>query len=186
MMNDIKSLKKELQVGDIILCHGDSLISYLIQKVTNSYYNHVTMYVGNGLIIEADSNAVSKTSLRKYENKPIKVLRHKTAKPTDLEEIVNYAEDNFMGDDYDWGQIFELGWLYITGKRGTASKIGSDNKFICSELVAVSYIFKGYRISDRLPVEQISPADYQNSKYLKDIYITGGKYNGRTSNSMEI
>lgn len=42
-----------LRPGDLIFCHGSSLVDRIIQFVTRSKYNHAAIYIGNGQVMEA-------------------------------------------------------------------------------------------------------------------------------------
>jgi len=170
MINKLAELKRILQPADIILTHGDSFISKTIQKVTNSYWNHAVMYIGNSQIIEADWGGVAITSIKRLREKPIKILRHKEVQKEDLEKLVNYAVEEHLGADYDFSQIAQLFWFYATGRRGDATEVGVKNRFICSELVGETYFKNGYVIALHMHPSWISPEIIDRSDRLRIVY----------------
>ncbi len=167
---NIEELKKILKPGDVINVHGDSLISKIIRVITQSYWNHSVMYIGDGKIIGANARYVEIEDLNKYKNHEIRIYRHKYAKKADLDKIVAMAM-GYEGRKYDYWQLLYLGWLFITGKRGNAREIGSKNRFICSELVAKPYYTFGYPVIKKYDYTQISPADFDLSKNFKRLEI---------------
>lgn len=165
-----EQLKKNLHPADIILVHGDSYISKIIQIVNKSHWNHAIMYVGDGKFMESDWNGVVEGDLEKLATRDIRILRHKHIPINDAAYIAEMTT-KFEGQDYDFYGLIELGLIWMFGKRGTARDVGSKNKFICSELCALPYQTMGYNIIDGIDYDEISPSDFDISKYFKRIEI---------------
>ncbi len=150
---------KLLLPGDILLFHtgGFSVISAAIRWLTESYWNHVGMYDGEGNVIEALMGAgVVKTPLEKYlKNKRliIAAVRLKEEAFADQEEYelgIRRALSRMelkIGTKYDVGAIV---WLWIklvlagTWKKGKQYVPIIGNPFqkrehvFCSEVICES------------------------------------------------
>ena len=165
-----KQLKYNLQPADIILVHGDSYISKIIQTISKSHWNHAIMYLGNEKFIESDWNGVVIGDLEKLTARDIRILRYKNLPINEAINIATYTKQ-FEGKKYDFWGLAELGLMYIIGKRGISRDIGSKNKFICSELVSLPYQIFGYTIIDKLDYDEITPGDFDISKNFKRIEL---------------
>jgi uncharacterized protein YycO len=177
MQYPLEELQRILQPGDILLVHGSSWTSKMIQIVTKSYWNHAILFVGDGNLVQSTmmygqgtivqnvKGGVQTAPLGDMAAKDIAIYRHKTAKKTQLKIACEYALKQ-KGSGYDILGIVELAWLLISGKRGTARTIGTKNQYICSELVAAAYKEAGLPITE-YPPDQTSPADIDLSPKLK-------------------
>jgi|GEM_PF-3197563 len=174
--NQFSKLEKILQKGDVILVHTpfklhrpSTLISVAIRNITNSYWNHAAMYIGNGKIIEAVLPYVTIVDLDTYQNKDICVLRHKRSNEINLEKLVEDAK-TFAGSKYDVWQLFDLAKLYILGKRERSEiYAGSAAKFICSEVAGKPYYNQGFKVKETLTYDKISPGDFDTSRNFKKL-----------------
>jgi uncharacterized protein YycO len=166
VLYDIVALKKQLKPGDVFVVHGRHLISRMIRIVTDSHWNHATMYVGKGRFIEANNKAVETRPLEEYEGKEIEIYRHKKATAYHQKKIVEAAMQK-RGKGYDFFHLVQFFWLFVTGRRGNARQLGSKNKYICSELVASSYAEAGLKVYKNYNPTQISPADFPESDQFR-------------------
>src|SRR3990167_7891662 len=98
MINDPDKLTSILRKGDVVLTHGDSLISKTIRAVTRSYWNHAVLYAGDRRIVEADWSGVVISDIKKYMDKEIVVLRHRLASEGELETMVNHSIEEHLGE----------------------------------------------------------------------------------------
>ena len=165
MRYNIPDLKKQLKPGDVFLVHGTHVMSRIIRVVTDSHWNHATMYVGNGNFIEANNYGVKARSVDAYKEKDIEVYRHKKIMGWQRKRIVAHALSK-IGRGYDFFQILQLFFYYLFGFRGNAREIGRGNKYICSELVAESYIKSGLQVYKKYNASQISPGDFPQSEHF--------------------
>jgi len=163
-----QQLQQYLRPADIILVHGDSLISKIIQTVNKSHWNHAIMYLGYNKFIESDWNGVVEGNLEKLVTRDIEVLRHKNL-PIDEALYITELTKQFKGKDYDFYGLIELGLIWMFGNRGSPRDIGSKNKFICSELCALPYQSMGYNIIDGVDYDAIAPSDFDISKYFRRV-----------------
>jgi hypothetical protein len=149
----------QLLPGDILLFHvgGFSIISAAIRWLTESYWNHVGMYDGEGHVIEAlMGRGVVKTPLEKYiKNKSLTVVavRFKEEAFANQEEynkgilIAAARMEAKVGTKYDLGAIVGL-WIKLvlagTWKKGKQYVPVIGNPFqrrervFCSELICES------------------------------------------------
>ena len=151
--------KELLKSGDNILFHtnGFSLISIGIRMLTESFFNHVGVYVEEvnykGYVIEALGKGVVKTPIEKYLNNKnyiLKVVRLKQEAFKDEKEYyrglgtVRQRLYEKIGQKYDWWAIVWLGIKYLAisyyrkGRKyiPLGNPLQSRQKFFCSELVA--------------------------------------------------
>ena len=49
IINNMQNLRKEIQIGDVLLVEGSSKISRIIQLLTKSSWSHAAFYVGDRL-----------------------------------------------------------------------------------------------------------------------------------------
>ena len=155
-------MRQILRSGDLILFHtrGFSLISIGIRQLTQSYWNHIGMFVEDvykqGFVIEALGKGVVSTPIEKYiGNKwyDLKVIQIKEEAFEDKEEYdkgVALAISRMrlsIGKKYDWWAIVWLGIKYLSraywnkGAKHIPERFNpfqSRYKFFCSELVCES------------------------------------------------
>jgi|TARA_B100001971_G_C18066420_1_gene470725 uncharacterized protein YycO len=167
---DIDTLKKSLEKADVILSHGDSILSWIIRIVTQSYWNHSSMYIGDEKFIEADGNGVIIKNISKLSNRDIRIYRYKKATKNVLDKIINEAK-SYNGKKYDIFAILELFWLFIVGKRGDPRRIGSKNRFICSEIISQPYYKFGYPVIEKYDYDEVTPSDFDISKNFRRLEI---------------
>ena len=136
IVNNMKNLKKVIQKGDVLLVEGRSEISRIIQVLTQSFWSHIAMYVGdrlkdvgstipadpklgihdtdrNHLLIEADAGTgVIAVPLRKYRNYNIRICRPYGISDPDIDGVVGEVIGN-LGKHYDHENILDLALLLL-------------------------------------------------------------------------
>ena len=143
---------------DIVLSHGHYFLSYLIRKVTGSYWNHAGIYLGNGKVIEARKFGVV-VSPFVDKGKDTLILRAKLT-IEQKKNIITYAKTQ-KGKKYDFIHLFTLFFYFLFQIKPRASK----NHFICSELVAQAFAHGGIALANK-PIKLITPKDISESKAL--------------------
>ena len=166
MIYDIQKLKKQLQPGDVFVVHGRHLISRIIRIVTDSPWNHATMYLGKGKYIEANNKGVEIKSVEEYKDKTFEIYRHAKISKKQQQTIIEHAHSE-VGKGYDVLQLLQLFLYFLFGVRGNAREIGTRNKYICSELVAESYARAGLSVYKNYHATQMSPGDFPQSEYFR-------------------
>lgn len=166
MLYNIQKLKKKLKPGDVFLVHGTHLISRIIRIVTDSHWNHATIYIGNGKFIEANERGVTTRDIAVYKQKDIEIYRHVKATDHHRKLMVSHAMQK-TGKQYDFFQLLQLFFYVLFGIRGNAREIGSKNRYICSELVAEAYQATGLKVYKTYNPTQISPNDFTESDQFK-------------------
>jgi len=132
-----RQLKKLLRHGDVILTHGNSLISKMIRIITLSYWNHAVMYVGKEDIVQSDKGGIVLTPLKDFAKKEIAVYRHRKASAGQLRMICSYARKQKGG--YDWVGLVQLGLLLLCGIRGNVKFDYLGIKFAVSSGLAPAF-----------------------------------------------
>ena len=141
----------------------------MIRTVTQSYWNHASMYIGNEEFIESDFDGVVVRKLDDLKDRKIRIYRHKQATDKHLDYICDRALE-YEGAKYDWKALVELGWMFTSGKRGD-DVIGSGNRFICSEIVALPYQEQGYMVRDDRDYDEVVPGDFDISENFRRLEI---------------
>jgi uncharacterized protein YycO len=157
----------ELQIGDIVVVHGTSLIGLGIEMITHSYASHVAIVVDpkNEQLIEADGfRTVGYQLLNEYRDQSL-ILRHPSITSKQQADIVSFLQSH-MGDSYDYLAILQEFERYVLHVPPQEEREGV---FICSTLVSHAYLHAGIRLTDTvLP----SPDDILESNQL----IQVGRY----------
>lgn len=126
-----------LQPGDLIFVRGTGWIGKAIERITNSPYSHVAVYVGAGNVIEAQGGrTVGFQRLSFYEGC---YDAYRTIKPLTEAEgtaIVNYLVSQ-IGGKYDYFDIFILFLRYKLKIR--IPYVEAKHHFICETLAADAY-----------------------------------------------
>jgi len=169
--NSLDNLRKVLEPGDVILFHTHSVINWAIRKLTKSYWGHSAMYIGDGLYIESIASGVYINDIIVLGNADIKIYRHDSMTVDIAYRIVESTKTKSK-KGYDYKAILYLFKLLVTGKRfGNDGKIGIEDKYICSELIALAYQEMGLKVIDELNYDEVIPADFEYSPNFKSIDI---------------
>ena len=169
MKHDIEQLRNTLEPGDVILFHGKSFVNWAVRTITQSYWGHAAMYIGNGLYIESIAAGVYINDLKSLKDANIIVYRHVKMNDKVAQKIVESVRDKSKSG-YDFWAIWHLFKLLITGKRRKNNeKVGVENRYICSELIAAAYGEMGLTVIDEFDYDEIVPADFDLSNNFKRI-----------------
>jgi len=157
-----------MQVGDIILVSGQSIVSKLIRKIVGSKWTHAAIYVGNGTIIEIDWN--SKTELVKnyYPESDFEYVILRAKRPLEFwqrKKIIQTAiKFDRSGSRYDWFVLFGL--LLKRKYPRIPYNLNSENDYICTELIDKIYQEAGIRLFPKNN-GSIYPHEFMNNPYLE-------------------
>jgi len=152
------------RIGDILLYKdGNSFITRSIRKLTNSKYNHVGIYVGNGLVAEALDDGFVLTSHVDVDNYAgIDVYRIKRS-PRFNKDILEGIVYQYLGTPYGFFDILKLAIFQLT--RYKLFK-GRTKALICSEAVAQVYRDYGFNLFKGKNLDYITPEDFAKHKKL--------------------
>ena len=145
--------------GDYGVVKTTGFVGKLIRVGTASRWNHVFIYVGDSLIIEANPTGVSLSPVNKYP--VIGWNQHEILTKEQRKFIVDFAY-NQVGRPYAFlaiGNILlrTLG-LKLLANTAILRKLAQQTGYICSELVAESYSKNGVRMFDK-PDYLVTPGD---------------------------
>lgn len=167
--NDLKSLKKHIRKGDVLLVEGDQRVSEVIKYLTQSSWSHAALCIGDELLREERSyrtatlrefgeeakhliiealldEGVVASPLSKYIDFTIRVCRPHGLKPEALQTILDTVLGH-LGDRYDIKNIFDLARYFFPVSliprryRKAALQFGSGvpTQLICSSLIAEAF-----------------------------------------------
>lgn len=160
-----------IMIGDIIFFKKrNSLISRVIANITTSEFTHVGLIVAyddmTRVVTIIESNRFIKTRLTRIqldENHVVYSTGNKTKEVQD--RILKYAYEA-VGTKYDYLQLLGLFLsLLFKGER----YFNSSNKFICSELIDLSYYKAGVERKHSMNIGNVTPQELLEVYELKDI-----------------
>lgn len=127
-------------LGDFGVVKTDGIIGRLIRIGTASRWNHAFIYIGEGLIVEANPTGVEISPVTKYPH--IAWNHHDVLSDETRNKIATMARKE-VGKPYAFVDIAALA-LRILGLRFVSSNrlwqaLASKNSWFCSELVAGCY-----------------------------------------------
>ncbi|HJQ00105.1 MAG TPA: hypothetical protein VJ851_00765 [Jatrophihabitans sp.] len=146
------------QLGDYGVVRTGGLWAWLIRFGTRSKVNHAFVYVGDGMIVEAQPGGAVQSPGWRYS----RITAWSNLNLTDAEraDIVRWAKAQ-IGVPYGWPDIAALG-LACEGIRSgwVAKRIEREDRLICSQLVDKAYVLAGVHLFEdgRLP-GQVTPGD---------------------------
>ena len=132
-----------LEPGRYVCVQTRGTYAGLIRAFTSSPWTHASVYLGDGLIAQADGSGIHVDKLTRYHGAPAVANMGEAMTDAQRAEVCGAARA-FTGDEYAWGDIgvialrrfgFRWGWLNrVADARGT---------LICSELVAKAGLAAG-------------------------------------------
>jgi len=147
------------QPGDFGVVKTNGIVGKLIRVGTASRWNHAFIYIGDGVIVEANPSGVALSPANKYPK--IAWNQHDTLSPYQREEIVDRAIRE-VGKPYAFLDIAAL-FFRIIGLRFIRpnafwKKLASTQSWFCSELVAHCYREAGLTLINKKD-DLVTPGD---------------------------
>ena len=165
---------RHLEVGDILVSTGTELLSKTIKDHTGAPVSHAFMYVGGGMVIEADGT-VAERSLSDALKNDYYAAAYRVPDLTqkDRDGLVKFMRAQ-IGKPFDnWGVIDHL--IYVASE--------DPNAWYCSELVFAAYksIGKPLMITGKGSPSSVDPDDsvpghvlkISNIKYIGHVLVPG-------------
>ncbi len=205
--------KSKLKKGDILLYSGSNIVDKIIKKLDKSDYNHASLYIGEGKVIEALAKFSEGVTIRTVEEsieKSEKVIVKRLANDVDLSMVINIA-NSYLDKRYGYAQIVLLAIILISRPHKynnfffkLVNKIledasqfillqtnGGKKAIICSELVYRAYDEVFPEINDPYTI-YIKRSMYNNQKIsvynnnsLVSKFYGMNNYNKNTSSFIE-
>ena len=184
-------LSKELQTGDVILFHQDSLISKLIELFTEAHFSHVGMVVRKddgslhlwqsfepegGVVMDPLPGFLEKY-LKDYKGVYFCARRLQVEHDPELWSALPAFVNEMIGRPFPtlWGMITH----FIEGKLGIDS---GEESFFCSDLIADTYMRVGL-LAKKPPPNFYAPKNFSTSKHLH--LLLGATYSDRIKIELE-
>lgn len=138
--------------GDYGVVHTSGAFGKLIRLGTFSHWNHAVVYIGGGLLIEANPKGVQIKPVSEYKDGDIAWNQHEGLTSAQRTAIVAHAH-SLVGSVYNFATIAVL-TLRILGLRVLSNMsilkhLAEKDGYICSELVVACYNFANVVISDK-------------------------------------
>jgi uncharacterized protein YycO len=164
------SARHEFVAGDLLCFRGRGLVSFGIRGLTRSEYSHaglVYLFLDRVYCLEAVGHGVRlmlMSELVRYYDGGIDYFEV-DAEPAARDDVVKFAFFQ-LGKRYDtWGIVRFLAML----ATGRARRVGRDDRWFCSELVAAAYQTAGLPLVERGEA-YTSPSDLVRSERVRYRY----------------
>ena len=149
------------RAGDIGIVRSSGIAARLIQIGTLSRWNHVFIYIGNGLIIEATPSGVRLGSVNQYTN--IVWNKHQEwYNETDSREAIVKGAFRALEKPYNWVNILTIFFrtigLKILANTKLMKRLADKDGYICSELAEELYVNTGNALVTK-PAGITTPGD---------------------------
>lgn len=148
------------EIGQIGLIHTTGLAARIIQAVTGSYWNHVTIRVSATTAISAQPGGVVERPISDYPETVWSRFPYSTAQVT---KITTYARDK-LGAPYNWIDDFAIGLTLKLGwhaPRWLVHEVSDRHTFQCSQLADAALIYAGVHVfDDGRPSGAVYPASF--------------------------
>ena len=149
------NIPNDLQPGDVLLYHGDTLFNKITDIKTGGDVDHVEVYMGHGLTVAARQEGFNYYN---FDPNGLAKVRRPIA-PFDLQAAETWIGP-LRGLSYDDPGLFEFFNVSIT-----------NNGFICS--VGAGYLEKMAKcllFADDFNLNELSPRDYNLTRELTTIW----------------
>lgn len=157
---------EELRPADIIISTSSAGISAFIRIATVSVVSHAALYIGDGMVIEAIGEGVSKRRLTNAlaDSKLAVVYRHPDVTSESAKKVVAFASNQV-------GKKYSASGAALSADKFLCRVVGPQEAgFYCSQLVAEA--FKAAKIPlSTLPSQCITPQDVVNVAFQRLIYV---------------
>jgi hypothetical protein len=150
--DEFDSFLNTLQAGDVILFKDESWISRSIQWFTDSDWNHVALYVGDGYIIEATEVGVEKNLLKKRLKHCVRMLSLRKDLNEEARKLIIDKAHALVYEGYDFVQFICLFLYFLLRKIGIRIRqlvLNKRTQMICSEVIYVCYLTAGIKLSEK-------------------------------------
>ena len=126
-----------LQVGDLVVTSSDSPLGEAIRTRTGEPASHVALYIGDGEVVEAIGQGVTRQSLTQTLNSTYyaAAYRYLGLSPQEQTAIRNFA-------------LSKLGQRFDVIAIGSLQRSQDANAWFCSELVFEAYASAGIQLGD--------------------------------------
>ncbi|MEW5962734.1 MAG: YiiX/YebB-like N1pC/P60 family cysteine hydrolase [Pseudomonadota bacterium] len=183
--SDPETLRRILQIGDVLLIEGNQKVATAIKYLTQSTWSHAALYVGDlvtdptgggeaCMLVEANlGQGVVAVPLSKYASFNTRICRPVGLAREEQEGVARFAIDR-IGNQYDTRHIADLArYLLPTPpvpvrwrRRMIALGSGEPTRVICSTLIAQAFQSIRYPILPR--IERLTHHRYAASAYSRE------------------
>jgi len=139
--------------GDLGIVRTNGFAARLIQLGTLSRWNHVFIYIGNGLIVEATPSGVRLGYVTQYTN--IVWNKHQIwYNEEESREAIVKGAFKALAKPYNWVNIltifFRIIGLKVLANTKLMKKLAEKDGYICSELAEELYVNTGNALVTKL------------------------------------
>lgn len=183
--SDPETLRRTLQLADVLLVEGNQKIGTAIKYLTQSTWSHAALYIGDVLgtpqdggepraLLEANvGQGVVAVPLSKYSSFNTRICRPVGLSLDEQQQVVGFALAR-LGNTYDTRNIVDLArYLFPTPpipvrwrRRMIALGSGEPTRAICSTLIAQAFQSARYPILPR--IERITQHQRVESAYSRE------------------
>lgn len=151
-----------LQKGDLIFIDSGTFNGKVVKKVTNFHFSHISIYMGEGKILDIDFFKQSKIR----DITELQVRHFSIKRLIEQERFVDLSKI-MTGFYYDYTGVFKM----FLNTKGFKFKRQYNDRLWCSELVDEYFKCLGINLTNKKREEFVSIEDIYRSKHLKDVHI---------------
>lgn len=169
-----KQALKDLSEGDVLVSFNKThKVSAIIASTTDSSWSHVSMYIGQGMILESSTHGVVISPLKNYFQGKHNIMGLTHVKAT-LEKKIDIKDKalSFVGKRYGYLQMLWYAFVRLVGKSEdpTWQLDLQPRAMVCSEAIAKAYKLNGYDIKPGFKSYGVEPVDFVQSKSFKRVF----------------
>ena len=165
-------------ISDLILVRTNTFIGKKIREITNSYYNHVGMFIDDENIIESKNGVgVIITPFKKFKElkakNKIDFAIYRFKQPLKLNELKMVGEylRSQVGKKYDIMQFLSLLIFFIFHVDRNVNPIDIENAFICSELIGKALALINIFFIQEIELDNLTPKDIEDSSIIEKLNL---------------
>jgi hypothetical protein len=147
------------EIGEFMVVRTGGWFAAAIRSITHSPVNHAALYVGSGLVVEAQPGGAKLTRASHY---PKAIWSHQTL-PVPTRQAIVHAALALVGTPYNFLDIAAQGLvrvLHWDAPKWALKRLSSTHALQCAQLVDCAYELAGVKLfADGRPEGMVSPGD---------------------------
>lgn len=137
-------------------------VGWAIRQITHSTVNHAAVYVGNGLIVEAEPKGARIARAKNYP----KAVWSTTPRPLHVQLAIVHQATDLIGTPYNFLDIAAQALVrvfHFKAPKWALKRISSATRLQCAQLVDIAYERAGVKLfEDGRPEGLVAPSDLLN------------------------
>ena len=164
--------------SNLLLVRTNTFVGKKIRGITNSYYNHVGIFIDDETIIESKNGVgVILTPFKKFKELKAKnkidfaIYRFKQPLTDNEFAVIESYLRSQVGKKYDIMQFLSLLIFFIFHVNRKVNPIDIENAFICSELIGKALALVNIFFIQEIELDNLTPKDIEDSSIIEKLNI---------------